>query len=365
MIIPGFGMISHIISTFSQKPIFGCYINKRKLNYVTGGPYCSSNSEDSYATYYMRERQNILICTRITLMTIVYFSTIAYPVIINSEQPNPQETNALYYILGLLVEYSMLVGSSETVRMFSTIMTSHEKSDLKIRQWIAGVIDGDGYFGISKLGHVSLEVVMELRDEACLYKLKHRYGGSVKATSHAKALRFRLHHKAGILAVINDLNGLLYNPVRIQQFQKVCALYNVTYLTPSPLEYISAYMSGLFDSDGSINLNITSQQVFITITQKSPELLDIIASVYGGKVYSCNAKNTAYKWTVCRKSEVLSLINDYFHWNGCVSAKNKRFGIVKEFYRLSSVGATKATIDSPSGKSLLQFKERWDSYDNS
>ncbi|OWZ25828.1 hypothetical protein C358_07073 [Cryptococcus neoformans MW-RSA852] len=94
----------------------------------------------------------------------------------------------------------MLVGSSET--------------------WIAGVIDGDGYFGISKLGHVSLEVVMELRDEACLYKLKHRYGGSVKATSHAKALRFRLHHKAGILAVINDLNGLLYNPVRIQQFQK-------------------------------------------------------------------------------------------------------------------------------------------------
>ncbi|RCH79462.1 hypothetical protein CU097_002332, partial [Rhizopus azygosporus] len=229
----------------------------------------------------------------------------------------------------LLVEYSMLVGSSETVRMFSTIMTSHEKSDLKIRQWIAGIIDGDGSFSISKLGYVSLEVVIELRDEACLYKLKHRYGGSVKATSHAKALRFRLHHKTGIQAVINDLNGLLYNPVRIQQFQK----------------YISAYMSGLFDSDGSINLNITSQQVFITITQKSPELLYIIASVYGGKVYSCN---TTYKWTVSRKSEVLSLINDYFHWNGCVSAKNKRFGIVKEFYRLSSEGATKATIDSPS-----------------
>lgn len=34
-------------------------------------------------------------------MTIVYFSTIAYPVIINSELPNPQETNARYYKLTL------------------------------------------------------------------------------------------------------------------------------------------------------------------------------------------------------------------------------------------------------------------------
>jgi hypothetical protein len=40
-----------------------------------------------------------------------------------------------------------------------------------------------------------------------------------------------------------------------------------------------------------------------------------------------------------------------------VSAKNKRFGMVKEFYRLSSIGATKATIDSPLGLSLLKLKE--------
>jgi hypothetical protein len=38
---------------------------------------------------------------------------------------------------------------------------------------------------------------MEPRDIACLYKLKNRYGGSVKATSHAKAVLFRLHHQEG------------------------------------------------------------------------------------------------------------------------------------------------------------------------
>lgn len=72
----------------------------------------------------------------------------------------------------------MLVGSSETVRVFSTNRTILDRvlplistqgiEDLKIRQWIAGIIDGDGYFGISKKGYCSLEIVMELRDIACL-----------------------------------------------------------------------------------------------------------------------------------------------------------------------------------------------------
>jgi hypothetical protein len=36
-------------------------------------------------------------------------------------------------------------------------------------------------------------------DIACLHKLNKRYApGAVKATSHAKAIRSQLHHKAGI-----------------------------------------------------------------------------------------------------------------------------------------------------------------------
>jgi hypothetical protein len=106
---------------------------------------------------------------------------------------------------------------------------------------------------------------MEPRDIACLYKIKNRYGGSIKATSHVAAVRYRLHHLAGITTVINDLNGLLYNPVRIAQFQKICSLY----IPCNPLEYNNGYLAGLFDSDASIYLNIQSQQIFITISQKN------------------------------------------------------------------------------------------------
>jgi hypothetical protein len=136
---------------------------------------------------------------------------------------------------------------------------------------------------------------MEIRDLACLYKIKNRYGGSIKPTSHAAAVRYRLHHMAGITAVLKDLNGLLYNPIRIAQFKKISTLYNIEYLPSITLEYNSGYLAGLFDSDGSIYLNITSQQVFVTISQKSRELLDIITPVYGGTVYSANANKTAFK----------------------------------------------------------------------
>ena len=136
---------------------------------------------------------------------------------------------------------------------------------------------------------------MEPRDIACLYKMKQRYGGSVKATSHAKAVRFRLHHMQGIQQVIKDVNGLIQNPVRYLQLSKICNIYNIYVLPSVKLEYNSAYLSGLFDSDGSVYYNKQSMQVFITVTQKGRELLDILVPVYGGVVRSSNKNATAFK----------------------------------------------------------------------
>ena len=381
IIIPGFGIISHIVSTFSGKPIFGQPIN---------GP-CNNKFSRCYyiATYYVQEGWYILFSTK-GKRIIRYMNLLATPLILAGEArlqqaiwirvialvmiysvlPNLQVTNA--QLIFNLEDPSMLVGTSETVRMFSSCLCSNkdqikgnDDTDLKVRQWIAGVIDGDGNFHISKKGYVELSVVMEPRDIACLYKMKQRYGGSVKATSHAKAIRFRLHHMAGIQLVIKDVNGLIQNPVRFAQFKKVCELYNVETISTIPLTYNSAYLSGLFDTDGSVYFNKKSIQVFITVSQKGRELLDILVPVYGGVVRSSNKNATAFKWTVSKKSDVLSLIDNYFHWNNCVSAKNKKFGMVKHFYYLSSIGALSAPEDSVLGRSFNQFVERWEATNNS
>ena len=302
LILPAFGIVSQVVSTFSGKPIFG-YLNS---------PCCNIISRYySIATHYMREGWvNLLSTNCVNLMLIV--NILVSLVIIFTVLYNPQVTNAQYIIELNFNNSSMLVGTSETVRVLSVCLIyspaflsnakaqrvgqqGSGKDDLKLCQWIAGVIDGDGNFYISKKGYVEFSVVMEPRDIACLHKLKSRYGGSVKITSHSKAIRFRLHHKAGILSVINDVNGLIQNPVRLAQLEQICSLYNVPLKPTVELKYSSAYLSGLFDTDGSVYYNKTSVQVFITVSQKNRYLLDLIASVYGGKVYSATANKTAYK----------------------------------------------------------------------
>ena len=86
--------------------------------------------------------------------------------------------------------------------------------------------------------------------------------------------------------------------------------------------------------------------------------------MYGGVVRPSNKNATAFKWTVSKKQDILNLIDNYFHWNNCVSAKNKKFGMVKQFYYLSSIGALKAPEDSVLGVSFKQFVDRWEATNN-
>jgi hypothetical protein len=48
------------------------------------------------------------------------------------------------------------------------------------------LIDGDGYFGLSKAGYACLEIVMDIRDKHCLYQIKEKFGGSIKIKSDVK-----------------------------------------------------------------------------------------------------------------------------------------------------------------------------------
>ena len=146
---------------------------------------------------------------------------------------------------------SSLVGTSEAIRLLSIKSDSNSDKN-NWSEWLGGLIDGDGCFLLSKKGYGSLEITKDLRDEHCLNIIKNRYGGSVKLRSGVKAVRYRLHHKEGLLKLINDINGHIRNPIRILQLHKICHHYNITFISSLPLTRFNRWFSGFLDADGTI-----------------------------------------------------------------------------------------------------------------
>ena len=171
-----------------------------------------------------------------------------------------------------------LVGTSETIRLLNiNIKTFHSKnSTLKWCEWLAGLIDGDGCFQLSKKGYASLEITMDIRDEHALQIIKNVYGGSIKLRSGCKALRYRLHHKSGLLKLINDVNGHIRNSNRLVQLNKICHKYGLNLIFPNKLTFNNGWLAGFFDACGTVTINYTDTQLSIlsiSLSQKTSELL--------------------------------------------------------------------------------------------
>lgn len=133
-------------------------------------------------------------------------------------------------------------------------MTNKIKKNLKKYQWLAGLIDGDGCFLISNKGYASLEITVPLVDEALVHQIKRLFGGSIKARSSLKALRYRLHSKKGLIKLLHTINGNVRNSIRQEQFKRILNLYNMKYIEPCPFTWDNGYASGLLDSDGSVSV---------------------------------------------------------------------------------------------------------------
>jgi hypothetical protein len=113
---------------------------------------------------------------------------------------NQQVTNVVFNIVFQVI-YTQ-VGTPEAVCLFATVYTgfnfefgykklSNNIKNTRFSQWLAGFIDGDGCFLLSKRGYTSLEITTSSKDEEMLRKIQNKYGGSIKARAGLKALRYR------------------------------------------------------------------------------------------------------------------------------------------------------------------------------
>jgi hypothetical protein len=301
---------------------------------------------------------------------------------------NPQETNAPAAILskqGYQVLFSTLVGSSEAIRLLLYCLTfltlllfaffkpnpvllsaaltlfvplSPEEESRRFNEWLAGLIDGDGCFLLSKKGHASLEIVMDLRDKHCLYQIKQVFGGAVQLRAGDNHLRYRLHSRAPLIKLIGAVNGNIRNPTRLTQLNRICAAYTIPLCLPEPLTYRHGWFSGFFDADGSVYLNLQSDQVLITASQKNKLLLDLLQGLYGGQIYVVRSSE-AFKWSVYQKGEVIALLDNYFRNYPARTPKDNRLKLLRRYYELRDIKAHLAAETSVEGRVWKRFIESW------
>jgi hypothetical protein len=280
---------------------------------------------------------------------------------------NPQVTKS----------FNSLVGTSEAIRLLSILLhkgcrfyptkVNHptpSKNDPKWNQWLAGLIDGDGSFYLTKKGYASLEITMDIRDEHALQIIKNVYGGSIKLVSGAKALRYSLRHKQGFLALVNDVNGEIRNSYRLMQLNKICLNYEIALIYSEKLTYKNGWLSGFFDADGSVTLNSNNGQLAITLTQKTSEILQPLLDIYGGSIYIDRTSNN-FKWYISDKKDIINLIS-YFKQYPPRSLKKNRLHLIPRCYELKEIGAHKALEETYPllAKSWVIFKAKWAKYED-
>jgi NADH:ubiquinone oxidoreductase subunit 2 (subunit N) len=234
-----------------------------------------------------------------------------------------------------------------------------KNKDLSFKQWLAGLIDGDGYFLLTKRGYKSCEITMDTRDAKALYEIKQKYGGAIKPISNANAVKYKLRHKKGLISLINDVNGLIRNPTRLLQMNKLCLKYEIKLKYPGPLSFNNGWFSGFIDSDGSVYYNEVSGQVFISVSQKNRYLLEPLIAIYGGRVDILSPNIEAFKYVVYRKAELFNLIDNYFTKYPLKTKKMKRVNLIKDFYLLR---VNRNSQDIIKLNEWIKYKDRWEKY---
>lgn len=229
--------------------------------------------------------------------------------------------------------------------------------------YLAGLIDGDGSLLISKAKYTSLEIPMDIYDEYALNKVKQKLGGSIKLRSGAKAFRYRLHHKTGMLNLIHRINGKIRQSKRIVQLKNICTKLDIPFKEPVPLTPNSSWFAGFFDADGTIGFSMKKgwPQLTLSVSQKEKTNLLPFQKIFGGSIRLDRATNT-YKWDLYAEESIFEFSN-YLKAYPLQSHKKNRFFLLKHFYSLKSCRAYRQETNSLLYKAWLKFKTDWNNFE--
>ena len=267
--------------------------------------------------------------------------------------------------------------SSNESRMRAAGNRDNNHKDNKFNQWLAGLIDGNGYFGVTSKKYPNCEITISLYDEKTLKQIQNKFKGSIKLRSGVKTIRYRLHNKEDIIKLINAVNGNIRNSKRLVQFYKVCKLLDIKPIPPIKLNKNNAWFIGFIDANGIINYSFEQNkpQLYISVCNKYYIDIEYFKNVFNiGNIYFDKSQNGYFKWIIKNEKDIINFYNDYILYNPSRTTKFNRFILIKKFYELKILKAYKSNnilieinnvnegtenINSCIYKAWIYFEKKW------
>jgi len=199
-------------------------------------------------------------------------------------------------------------------------LIKHNKpeTDEEFGYYLAGLIEGDGYFGDHRF-----EIAFNKEDTFLAYYIKKWIGyGSVLNLKNKNSVRYVLRHSEGLKRVLDLVNGKFLTDKKINQIltHKYDSKFNLSILPPVNFDLNSNHwLAGFSDADGSFVITLANSKSHVTglslrlefkIKQKTSELLELIKKTLGGNIYYLESEEIFYYNSTNFKSA--KIIIDYF-----------------------------------------------------
>lgn len=232
-------------------------------------------------------------------------------------------------------------GSSETIC----------NDSCQFNQWLAGLVEANGGFYISKQGYASCEITMHKHEIQTLHYVKTQCGGSISQRTKTKAVRWRLHKKQSLLQLCHGVNGYIRTKKTQKQYSELCKLYNIEMSLPEILSMENAWFSGFFCGDGSFSLNRRNFTATISVSQKDCTPLQQIKNLFGGSL-SYDKSWEGWIWST-NNTKLCKILYSYFTENPLHNPYKQ--AKMKSFVRFLGYRDRNYHVDPAQRKRLLHF----------
>jgi len=237
------------------------------------------------------------------------------------------------------------------------IAPTYTKEKVNFYQWLAGFIDGDGYFGVGR-NYCRLEIKQATWNLHLLQLLEKKFGGTVRKCKRSPNTHiYRLSNRNSLIEIAHGINGNIRATNRIVQFQNLCDVFHINYQSPYDMDLNNSYLGGFFDADGCISYDFWNRGLKISASAKYCNDIKIFEFMFKGNTFA-EKNGNAFEWKIGAKSDVL-FAHKYLEAN-VKSNKLIRMKLIPLFYELKDKRAYNA--DSPDHSAWNEMLENW--YDN-